>query len=368
MSAHHAERHAAILRRYEESGARAAKQFADSGAATAKGTADTSILRSMTNINIGIIGSGGMARHHLERFSSMETAKVVAIASRNEQTGNQLAAAHKVEFIPEWLHLVERDDIDGVVICTHNDSHGELSLAALRADKHVFVEYPLASDVGDGEEAVQLAKIRHRVLRVSHPEAVSNTHKALKQKIGELGDLLLTSFVRLTPGRGARPEILFNLPVSGTPAHFFIYYIYPIVDFFGGAASVKRSAVYEGLTEHGQYDRFVNTLTVEFKRGGIGQWTWAGGIAINAAEEHERYVLTEGTISDAGDGWHCTTPAGVTPLSIPDSPQQTLQELWLSEIRDAAHQPPCLEDAEVALEAIRISLASEQAVNGRIQL
>ena len=50
----------------------------------------------------------------------------------------------------------------------------------------------------------------------------------------------------------------------------------------------------------------LNTLTVEFKRGGIGQWTWAGGIAINAAEEHERYVLTEGTISDAGGDWHCT--------------------------------------------------------------
>ena len=313
----------------------------------------------MTKIKIGIIGSGGMARHHLSRFDSMETAEVVAIASRNEQTGNQLAAEHKAVFVPDWHHLVEREDIDGVVICTHNDSHGEIVLAALQADKHVFVEYPLASDVSQGEAALELAGKLSRVLRVSHPEVVSNTHKALKQKIGELGDLLLTSFVRLTPGRGARPEILFNLPVSGTPAHFFIYHIYPIIDFFGGAASVKKSAVYEGLRENGQYDQFVNTLTIEFEYGGIGQWTWAGGIAINAAEEHERYVLTEGTISDAGDGWHCTTPAGVTPISIPDSPQPTLQELWLSEIYDAADQPSCLEDAAVALEAIRISLASE---------
>ena len=201
----------------------------------------------MTKIKIGIIGSGGMARHHLSRFATMETAEVVAIASRNEQTGNQLAAEHKAVFVPDWHHLVEREDIDGVVICTHNDSHGEIVLAALQADKHVFVEYPLASDVGQGEAALELAGKLSRVLRVSHPEVVSNTHKALKQKIGELGDLLLTSFVRLTPGRGARPEILFNLPVSGTPAHFFIYHIYPIVDFFGGAASVKKSAVYEGL-------------------------------------------------------------------------------------------------------------------------
>ena len=313
----------------------------------------------MQKIKIGIIGSGGMARHHLNRFTPMETAEVVAIASRNEQTGSQLAAEHKAIFVPDWHSLVEREDIEGVVICTHNDSHGEIVLAALQADKHVFVEYPLASDVGEGEAALKLAEARGRVLRVSHPEVVSNTHKALKEKIGELGDLLLTSFVRLTPGRGARPEILFNLPVSGTPAHFFIYHIYPIVDFFGGAAFVKRNAVYEGLRENGQYDRFVNTLTVEFKRGGIGQWTWAGGIAINAAEEHERYVLTEGTISDAGGEWHCTTSAGVTPIAIPNSPQPTLQELWLSEIRDAANQPPNLEDAAVALEAIRISLAAQ---------
>ena len=70
----------------------------------------------------------------------------------------------------------------GVVICTHNDSHGEMTLKALQADKHVFVEYPLASDVGEGEAALQLAEARGRVLRVSHPEAVSNTHKALKEK------------------------------------------------------------------------------------------------------------------------------------------------------------------------------------------
>ena len=60
-----------------------------------------------------------------------------------------------------------------------------------------------------------------------------------------------------------------------------------------------------------------------------------------------------------GGEWHCTTPSGVTPISIPDSPQPTLQELWLSEIRDAVNQAPCLKDASVALEAIRISLASK---------
>ncbi|MDE0318054.1 MAG: Gfo/Idh/MocA family oxidoreductase [Candidatus Poribacteria bacterium] len=324
----------------------------------------------MRNIKIGIIGSGGMARHHAERFASMETAEVVAIASRNEQTGSELAAKHAATFISDWKRLIERNDIDGVVICTHNNSHGEITIAALQANKHVFVEYPLANDVNEGEEALHLAKTRHCVLRVSHPEVISNTHAALKQKIGELGELLLTSFVRLTPGRGSRPEILFNLPVSGTPAHFFIYHIYPIVDLFGEAAWAEGAACYEGLTETGQYNRFVNTVTVGFKSGGIGQWTWAGGIAINTAEQHGRYVLTEGTLSDDGNGWQYSTPNGVTELTIPKTSQPTLQELWLSEIQNTTQHAPYSADAEVALSAIRISLASAQSIheNRRIEL
>ena len=324
----------------------------------------------MSIIKIGIIGSGGMARNHLARFSSLETARVVAISSRNELTGKQLETESTVTFIPDWQHLLEQVDIDAVVICTHNDSHGEITVAALQANKHVFVEYPLSNSVGEGEMALHLAKTRHRVLRVSHPEVVSNTHAALKHKTVELGNLHLTSFVRLTPGRGARPEILFNLSVSGIPAHFFIYHIYPIVDLFGEAKWVQGGASYEGLTDSGQYDRFVNTVTVEFIQGGIGQWNWAGGIAINTAEQHERYVLDDGTLSDDGNGWTCSTPAEITDLLIPNTHQLSIQELWISEIHNSAQHEPCLADAEVALSAIRISLASAQSIqeNRRIEL
>lgn len=322
----------------------------------------------MRNIKVGIIGSGGMARHHLARFSSLETATVVAISSRNEQTGKQLATESTATFIPSWRHLLQQVNIDAVVICTHNNSHGEIAIAALQENKHVFVEYPLANSVDEGETVLHLAKTHGRVLRVSHPEVVSNTHKALKHKTAELGELLFTSFVRLTPGRGARPEILFNLPVSGIPAHFFIYHIYPIVDLFGEAQWVQGGAKYEGGTDAGQYQRFVNTVTVKFKQGGIGQWSWTGGIAINTAEQHERYILTDGTLFDDGNGWKCSTPTGVTDLTIPNTHQPTLQELWISEIQNSEQNEPCLSDAEVALSAIRISLASAQSIQENRQV
>ena len=314
----------------------------------------------MSKIRIGIVGSGGTAQSHAEQFVGLDAAQVVAIASRNVQTGTQLARRFDVEFVPSWEVLVERENLDAIVITTHNDSHGEITIGALDADKHVFVEYPLARSIGEGGDAIALAKSKQRVLRISHSETVSNLHKAIKRKCRKLGNLLLTSFLRLTPGRGARPEILFNLPVSGPPAHFFIYHIYPVVDLFGSVSWIEGSAVYEGLTDQGTYDRFVNTVSVGFKAGGIGQWTWAGGIEIKAAVQHQHYVLTDGTFSSEG-GWHSSTKSGVEEVLPINAPSISLQELWLREIR-RADTSTSHADAATALEAIKVSLSAEQSM------
>ncbi len=323
----------------------------------------------MSKIRIGIVGSGGTGERHADKFAELEAAEVVAIASRNPQTGTALAERHGAEFVPDWKALVQRDNLDGIVICTHNDSHGEITIMALRSNKHVFTEYPLARSINEGETAVELAQANQRALRINHSETVSNSHRAIKQKVQEVGELLLTSFLRLTPGRGARPEILFNLPVSGPPAHFFIYHIYPVVDLFGSVAWVEGGTVYEGLTDQGQYNRFVNTVNVGFKDGGIGQWTWAGGVEIKEAEQHLRYVLTEGTISHSGGKWYCSTGSRVEEIAPIDGPSVSLQEQWIQEIQNqetsAAHK-----DAVTALEAIRVTLSAEQSMqeNQRIVL
>ncbi len=315
----------------------------------------------MSKISIGIIGSGGTGTRHADKFSEMGTAEVVAIASRNAETGNALAEKHDAEFIPDWHALVERDNLDGVVICTHNDTHAEIALAALHCDKHIFMEYPLARSIDAGEAVVEVAQSNQRVLRINHSETVSNSHRAIKQKVQELGELLLTTFLRLTPGRGTRPEILFNLPVSGPPAHFFVYHIYPIIDLFGGVRSVEGSAVYEGLTDQGNYNRFVNTVNVEFRNGGVGSWVWAGGVEIQDSEQHTRYVLTGGTISDSGGGWHCSTEEGIEEIPAVDIPSISLQEQWIQEIQ-TQDTTAADRDASTALEAIRVSLSAEQSM------
>ena len=315
----------------------------------------------MSKIRIGIIGSGGTGTRHADKFCKIKATEVIAIASRNTKTGAALAEKHSAEFIPDWQALVQRDSLDGIVICTHNDTHAEIALAALHCDKHIFMEYPLARSIDDGETVVEIAQSKQRVLRINHSETVSNSHRAIKQKAQALGDLLLTSFLRLTPGRGVRPEILFSLPVSGPPAHFFVYHIYPVIDLFGGVRSVEGAAIYEGLTDRGNYNQFANTVNVEFINGGVGSWVWAGGIEIQDSEQHARYVLTGGTISDSGSGWHCSTRAGVETIPQVDAPNTSLQEQWIQEIQNQ-ETSAADRDAATALEAIRVSLSAEQSM------
>lgn len=315
----------------------------------------------MSGLRVAIIGSGGMARAHAEALDNTAEARVVTVASRNTETGSSLAEDYGAEFLPDWRDAMRDDDIDGVVVCTHNDSHGEIAKAALGRRKHVLMEYPLARSIRDGEDALSLAASQGLVLRVTHSEVTSTAHLGLREAVASSGDLMLYSFHRLTPGRGGRPEILLNLPVSGPPAHFFIYHVYAAVDLFGPAEWVEASAQYEGLSEGGLYDSFVNTMTVRFAGGGLGTWSWAGGVETENADQHERMVLTGATLTREGGRWQRSTTEGTEDVAPADVKLPSKHDLWIGEAL-SGENAQALADGRVALDAIRVSLSAEKAM------
>lgn len=322
----------------------------------------------MKPIRIGLVGSGGMARSRARAFSGLERCDLVALAARNQETGAELADEHELEFVADWQGLVDRDDVDAVAVCTNNDSHAAIASAALEGGKHVFLEYPLSRHLGGGERLVQLALDSGRVLRMAHDEAYSAQHQALKRVASGMGPLLNAVFIRLTPGRGSRPEMLFNLNVSGPPALFFVYQVFPLVDLFGPAEWVEGYADYVGLGEDGRYNRFVNTVTLRFKGGGHAQWNWSGGIAIEKAEEYQRLVLSEGTIIKESGGWMCSTVGGVEAIEADESESRDLEEVFLDEVIEGTEQWRA--DLATSLDALRIGLSAERAANegGRMTL
>src|SRR6185369_15290685 len=80
----------------------------------------------------------------------------------------EIAERHGLHSHASWEELVDHESIDVVLVSTPTAMHFEHASAALRAGKHVMVEKPMALDLAQSRELIELAEKHHRVLSVFH--------------------------------------------------------------------------------------------------------------------------------------------------------------------------------------------------------
>ncbi len=114
----------------------------------------------MKPLNIGLVGYGFMGRTHsnayrrVNNFFDLEYQPVLkAVCARNSEKAKAFAKQWGYESIEtDWRQLIKRDDIDAIDICTPNNLHKEIAIAAAKAGKMVLCEKPLAINTAEGEE------------------------------------------------------------------------------------------------------------------------------------------------------------------------------------------------------------------------
>ena len=103
-------------------------------------------------IKIGCIGVGQIGKHHLDNYSKIKDAEVVAVADVDEAELQRVADLYKVPHAyADFGELLQRDDIEAVDVCLHNNLHRPVTVAALEAGKHVYCEKPMAGSYLDAE-------------------------------------------------------------------------------------------------------------------------------------------------------------------------------------------------------------------------
>ena len=114
-------------------------------------------------LNIGLIGYGFMGRTHTngykratDFFPDVPRRPVLkAVCGRTAEKTQAFADQWGYESIEtDWRKVVERDDIDAVDICTPNNSHAEIAIAAAEAGKMILCEKPLSMDAAEGQKMV----------------------------------------------------------------------------------------------------------------------------------------------------------------------------------------------------------------------
>lgn len=140
-------------------------------------TAATALSRAQVSgangrIRLAVIGNGNKGGHLLEVFGSLDDIDIVAVCDP-DSTHMEAAAAKvissgrpKPDLEKDFRKLLERDDIDAVVIATPNHWHALQTILACQAGKDVYVEKPAAYTIQEGRMMIDASEKHRRIVQV----------------------------------------------------------------------------------------------------------------------------------------------------------------------------------------------------------
>lgn len=120
----------------------------------------------MTDVRVGLIGSGFARRVQLPGLAHVPGAKPVAIASGHRANAEAVARDFKLPHVfTDGVELARSPDVDLVVVSSTPDTHARFAIAALEAGKHVLCEKPMALDAFEAAQMVTASE--------QHPDSIA---------------------------------------------------------------------------------------------------------------------------------------------------------------------------------------------------
>lgn len=122
------------------------------------------------SLKAGVVGAGSFGGHHARKYAAAEGVELVGVFDPDAARAASLGGELGVRAFDALAPLLEKVDV--LTVASPASAHAEAALAALKAGKHVYVEKPLATDLGDADRMVEAAARKHLVLACGHQERV----------------------------------------------------------------------------------------------------------------------------------------------------------------------------------------------------
>jgi scyllo-inositol 2-dehydrogenase (NAD+) len=153
----------------------------------------------MAKLGVGVVGIGEMGRRHVENLRRfVPNAQLVAVADVNAAHASRVAAEFEIEHSYSSLEaMLERKNIDAVVIATPDKLHAQAIRVAAAAKKEIFCEKPLATSLGDADAAIAAVNQSGVRLQIGFMRRYDPAYSAAMQRIeaGEIGEPVLIKCV-----------------------------------------------------------------------------------------------------------------------------------------------------------------------------
>lgn len=278
-------------------------------------------------MRIAVVGCGYVSSFYAQTFPNYPQVQLVGATDRVDAYARAFCEKYGVRQYRDVAEILDDATIDAVVNLTNPDQHYAVSRAALGAGKHVYSEKPLATDLDQARELVQLAK--QNGLQISSApcnllgESAQTMWKALRQNIvgqvrlvyAELDDGLihklgyqdwLNEFGRPWPYKDEF-EVGCTLEHAG-------YYISWLVAFFGSAVRLTTFPSVLIPDKGTPVDRLTPDFSVaclEFESGVVARLT----CSIVAPHAHQLRIFGDDGTLETEDCWYYDSPVHFEPFS-----------------------------------------------------
>ncbi|MCF1626728.1 Gfo/Idh/MocA family protein [Tetragenococcus koreensis] len=112
---------------------------------------------SDNKIQVGVIGCGAIGREHIERLTNVvpET-KVVAVYDYVREPAETAAKQYGATVYDSGEALIRSDEVDAILVASTDDTHADYVMEALKQNKYVFCEKPLALTAKECEKMIEI--------------------------------------------------------------------------------------------------------------------------------------------------------------------------------------------------------------------
>ncbi|NLV92828.1 MAG: Gfo/Idh/MocA family oxidoreductase [Firmicutes bacterium] len=144
-------------------------------------------------VKFGIIGCGSICRHrHAPELAANPQAEILAFCDIVPERADAMVELYGGKAYTDWKDVVADPKIDAIVVCLPNYLHAPVTIAALKAGKHVLCEKPMATSAEEAEEMIQAAKDSGKYLMIGHNQRLMPPHVKAKEILdsGKLGKVL----------------------------------------------------------------------------------------------------------------------------------------------------------------------------------
>ena len=330
-----------------------------------------------------VIGCGGMGIQHVDAVAQHPQSNLLAVVDWKEEVRERCKEEYGAqEGYAEYTDILDRDDIELVVVATWPSTHREISEALLRAGKHVLCEKPLAPSLEEARSITNTVRETGKKLHVGYILHYNHAYNKVTEMIreGALGDP--PYFMRLLGGEHTTTEDAWGrdlkLIVETSPGIDCGCHYVDIMRRVTGADAVWVAGVGARTESETPLDNFDYELfSIKFDDGSAGIYEVGWTHQYRAFSEKE-FVGPAGRIRltyahERGDGHqeqgdqieYYQYPDNTTIINVPTGLKRVGAELadLIRTVEEDEDVMPHLDDAYKSLEIV---LAGHQAaVEGR---